>query len=317
MVIRYEMPSDWIRYDVRQLIDSLTDAKAAVISLTTIPYQRRWLDTLQDLQLKREVAGTSRIEGAEFTDRELDAALRETPEQLLTRSQRQAHAAVQTYRWIAKLEDDRPVTTDLICEVHRRIVLGADDDHCEPGKIRRADENVSFGAPVHRGVEGGERCREAFARLGEAMQREFRAHDPLIQALALHYHFASVHPFLDGNGRTARAVEALLLQRCGLRETLFIAMSNYYYDEKTSYLSALSAARAGDHDLTPFLQFGLRGIASQCKRLFAEIRFHVSKELFRTFMYDLFGRLKTPRRRVIAERQLKTLLLFLKQENLL
>jgi Fic family protein len=41
-----------------------------------------------------------------------------------------------------------------------------------------------------------------------------------------------MHPFLDGNGRTARALEALMLQRTGLRDTLLIAMSNYSYEQK-------------------------------------------------------------------------------------
>ena len=47
-----------------------------------------------------------------------------------------------------------------------------------------------------------------------------------------------VFPFLrtlGGDGRTARALEALMLQRTGLRDTLFIAMSNYYYEQKTGY----------------------------------------------------------------------------------
>jgi Fic family protein len=38
----------------------------------------------------------------------------------------------------------------------------------------------------------------------------------VIQALALRYHFAAMHSFMDGNGRTARALEALMLQRVGL-----------------------------------------------------------------------------------------------------
>ena len=67
----------------------------------------------------------------------------------------------------------------------------------------------------------------------------------LRRALALHYHFAAMHPFLDGNGRSARALEALMLQRTGLRDTLFIAISNYYYEEKAEYLSALAEVRAG------------------------------------------------------------------------
>ena len=63
------------------------------------------------------------------------------------------------------------------------------------------------------------------------LDTSFRGHDILIQALAAHYHFAAMHPFLDGNGRTARALEALMLGGAGLRDTCFIAMSNYYYEE--------------------------------------------------------------------------------------
>lgn len=310
-MIRYSIPSSWIRYDALSLIPELTEAKSAVLSLTTIPFQRSWADKLQDMQLKREVAGTSRIEGAEFTESELEAALKENAEQLLTRSQRQARAAKKTYQWIAGLQDDYPINRDLILEVHRQIVTDADDDHCPPGRLRGRDENVHFGVPRHRGAEGGEECERAFSRLCEAVQHEFRGHDVLIQALALHYHFAAIHPFLDGNGRTARAVEALYLQRSGLRDSLFIAMSNYYYDEKVGYLSALSESRAMEHDLTPFLKFGLKGISVQCKRLFVEIRTQVSKALFRNVMYDLFDRLLSTRKRVIAQRQIQLLKLLL------
>jgi Fic family protein len=116
-----------------------------------------------------------------------------------------------------------------------------------------------------------------------------------------------MHPFLDGNGRTARAVEALMLQRVGLHDTLFIAMSNYYYEEKPAYLQALNEAREGGHDLTPFLAFALRGIRAQCQRLFGEIRLQVAKALYRNTVADLFGRLKSPRKRVMSERQVKLL----------
>jgi Fic family protein len=310
-MINYKLPENWIRYDPHDVVKELVEAKSAVLSLRTIPYQRGWVEALQQMELKREVAGTSRIEGAEFTERELDAAMKETPEQLVTRSQRQAHAAVNTYRWIAKLPDDRPVDAELICDIHRRIVTGADDDHCPPGQIRQRDQNVNFGVPRHRGAEGGEECTLAFSEFTKAVQHEYREYDPLIQGLAAHYHLAAMHPFLDGNGRTARALEALMLQRAGLRDTCFIAMSNYYYDEKTSYLSALAEVRERDHDLAPFLVFGLKGIALQSRRLLAEIQHQISKELFRNLMFDLFNRLKTPRKRVIAERQIEILKLLL------
>ncbi|MEI6217612.1 MAG: Fic family protein [bacterium] len=306
-MIKYRIATDWIRYDFAKVANELMLAKAAMLSLTNIPYQRSWTEQLQVVQLKREVAGTSRIEGADFTDKELDAAMKESPEQLHTRSQRQAAAAVRTYRWIAGLAPDRPLDATLIKEIHRYIITGADDDHCPPGQLRGRDMNVTFGVPPHRGADGGEECETAFNELCRATKEHFLRHDPLIQALALHYHFAAMHPFLDGNGRTARALEALMLQRVGLKDTLFIAMSNYYYEEKNSYLTALASVRAADHDLSDFLVFGLKGIAIQCNRLFEEIRKNVAKALFRNIMFDLFNRLRTTRKRVIAERHIDIL----------
>ncbi len=313
-MIHYERPRGWISYDMQRVAQALVEAKSMVLSLRTIPYQRAWVDDLQKMELKREVAGTSRIEGAEFTERELEAAMQETPEELLTRSQKQAQAALKAYRWLATIPDDRPITTELICEIHRLIVTGADDDHCEPGAIRGRDQNVHFGVPRHRGVEGGDECAEVFGLFAQAIQREYKDHDPLVQALAAHYHFAAMHPYLDGNGRTARALEALLLRRAGLRDTAFIAMSNYYYDEKTAYLAALAAVRRGQADLTEFLVFALKGIALQTRRLLNEIQHNISKELFRNLMFNLFHRLRSPRKRVIAERQINILKLLLEVE---
>jgi Fic family protein len=311
--IPYITPTNWIWYDATAIVQNFVDAKAAILSLRATPHQRDWVEKMQDLQLKMEVAGTSRIEGAEFTERELDAALdtEKSAADLVTRSQRQARAAAETYRWIAAIPDDYPISEELVCEVHRRLVTGCDDDHCAPGKVRDQDQNVTFGFPRHRGGEGGRGCRQAFLALITALRTEYRTHDPLIQAMALHYHFAALHPFLDGNGRTARALEALLLQRASLRDTAFVAMSNYYYEEKTAYLTILAQVRSNGHDLTSFINFGLRGIAVQCGRLFEEIRNHIRIAVFRNVMYDLFNRLQSPKKRVIVARQIAILKMLL------
>ncbi|MDZ4861191.1 MAG: Fic family protein [Candidatus Hydrogenedentes bacterium] len=315
MAISYALPDHWGKFDAVAVAPALTAAKAAVLSLTLIPYQRSWAEKLQTIQLKREVAGTSRIEGADFTDVELELAMTKQPGELHTRSQRQAAAAVKAYRWIAMLPIDYPITRETILEIHRLIVTDADDDHCPPGVLRGPDQNVTFGSPRHRGVQGGDECAAAFDRFCDELDGQMRTTDILVRALAAHYHFAAMHPFLDGNGRTARALEALFLQRCGLRDTLFIAMSNYYYEEKQAYLQALSDVRTQQHDLTPFLIFGLRGIEIQCLRLLEEIRVNLSKALYRNQMYDLFNRLKSTRKRVIAERQIKILSMLLEQSE--
>jgi Fic family protein len=308
MAIQYQVPASWLQYKIVEIIPELTEAKAAVLSLTAMPFQRSWAEKLQALELRREVAGTSKIEGADFTDREFeDAVLGTTPEELLTRSQKQARAAHNTYSWIATLPTDRSVDDELIKEIHRRVVSGCDDDHCAPGQLRSSGQNVVFGRPRHRGVEGGIDCERAFKNLMQALKTEFRAHDSLIQALAIHYHLGAMHLFQDGNGRTARAVEALMLRRAQLKDTLFVAMSNYYYDEKDAYLDCLSKVRESNFDLTPFLKFGLKGLAAQCHRLLGEIKRHVAKSLYRDVMAQMYGRLLSSRKRALATRQLAIL----------
>lgn len=307
-VIHYTLPSHWIRYSKEDVAGRLLDAKAAILALRAIPFQRRWVTELQAIQLKMEVAGTSRIENAEFVGDELDVAVQaETAEQLRTRSQKQAHAALRAYRWVARVSDDRPVSVDMIKQVHRLIVTDCDDDHCPPGVLRSRDQNVTFGTPRHRGVLGGEQCEYALACLAREISTSFRDHDPLVQAMAAHYHFAAMHPFLDGNGRTARALEALMLQRAGLKDILFVPMSNFYHNEKSAYLEVLSEVRQSGHDLTPFLRFALKGMESEVHRLTDLIRKAVSKEIFRSLMNELFVRLESSRKRVIVKRQLQLL----------
>lgn len=308
MVIKYDSPKSFISYNTMEVVKELLEAKAAVMALTSLPYQKSWAENLQEIELKREVAGTSRIEGADFTESELDEAIaQDSEEENMTRSQLQARAAIKAYRWIGDLDKGVPISLDLVKEIHSKLVTGCDDDHCAPGALRQGGENVIFGRPRHRGVEGGKDCRDALDALIKAVHTEFRDHDPLVQALAFHYHFGAMHPFQDGNGRTARALEGLMLRRADLKDTLFISMSNYYYDEKDRYLEALSAVRKNDFDLTPFLSLGLEGIAKQCKRLLKEVRRHVEKSLFRDVMAQMYNRLMSTRKRALAERQMAIL----------
>ncbi len=308
-VSRYVIPQRWIRYDLAAILESLVQARTAAGVLTRMPYLPQWIEQVHEEQLRLEAAGTSRIEGAEFTQREQDEALApDAPNRTdLTHSQRQLRAADATYRWLRSLPADRWITTDLILGVHRRIVTGCDDDHCEPGALRPDGWNVTFGTPLCRGVEGGAECRVAFDSLCAAIAGEFRPHDRIIQAIATHYHVGSMHPFGDGNGRTARALEAFMLRQAGVNDMVMVSLSNYYYEHKDEYLAALFASRRAGHDLTVFLKFALRAVADRCNAVAAAITANHKRTLFREFARSLFGQLRSPRRRVLADRQLRIL----------
>ncbi len=308
-VSRYALPQQWIGYDAAALLDLLIQAKTAAGVLNRMPYLPQWIEQVHEEQLRLEAAGTSRIEGAEFTQREQEEALAAdaAARSDLTRSQRQLRSADATYRWLRSQPSEQPVTSEFILNIHRRMVTGCDDDRCQPGGLRPDGWNVTFGTPRCRGVEGGRGCRAAFDALGRAVAGEFRRHDPVVQAMAAHYHIGAMHPFGDGNGRTARALEAFMLRRAGVNNVVMVSLSNYYYDRKEEYLEALSASRRKGHDLTPFLRFGLQGVAERCNAVAGAIVANHRRTLFREFARSLFGRLRSPRRRVLAERQLQIL----------
>ncbi len=204
-ISRYAPPQRWIHYDKAAILEQLVEAKTAAGVLRQLPYLPQWIETVHQEQLRLETAGTSRIEGAEFTPQEENEALAPDAENRtdLTYSQRQLRAAEATYKWIGSQPSDRPVNRKFVLEVHRRIVTGCEDDHCGPGALRGHGHNVTFGSPRCRGAEGGDGCRDAFDALCNAIGGEFREHDGIIQAMAIHYHIGAMHPFGHGNGRTA------------------------------------------------------------------------------------------------------------------
>ena len=312
-VSRYVQPIRWIKYDLGAVLESLVAAKSAALLLNQLPHLSQWVEQIHEEQLRLEAVGTSRIEGAEFNEQEQNEALRTSvpPDVALTRSQRQLRSADATYRWIRSIPIERRLDAETILEIHRRMVTGCDDDHCEPGRLRGPDHNVTFGEPRCRGAEGGKGCLSAFDGLCEALTGEYLSYDPMIQAIATHYHIGAMHVFGDGNGRTARACEAFMLRAAGVNTLVMVSLSNYYYAHQDEYRAALFETRVSGHELTAFLQFALRAITAQCNAVAQQIIENHRKLLFREFARSLFGQLRSPRRRVLAERQLQTLELLL------
>ena len=253
-----------------------------------------------------------------FSPQEEEDALAADVESLagLTHSQRQLRAADGAYRWINSLPADRPVDADLIFEIHRRVVTGCDDDHCEPGALRRPGVEADFGIPLCRGAESGSELSAAFAALVSAIKREYRGHDRIVQAFAAHYHLGAMHPFGDGNGRTARAVEAYMLRAAGVNDLVMVGLADHYYEHQDRYLAALYESRRRGNDLTPFLEFALGAVEAGCRTVADKILARNRRVLCSEFAQSLFGKLNSPRRRALAERQIQLIRALLESDSL-
>ena len=82
--------------------------------------------------------------------------------------------------------------------------------------------------------------------------------DPILRAAIFHHEFVRIHPFRDGNGRTARALASLILFREDFRFELFI-LQQYLDERRNAYIAALRSADQGD--LTAWLTFFTQTLA--------------------------------------------------------
>ena len=78
-ISRYAPPHRWINYDKTAILEQLIEAKTAAGELRQLPYLTQWIEAMQQEQLQLEAAGTSRIEGAEFTPRKRTKPWLQTP----------------------------------------------------------------------------------------------------------------------------------------------------------------------------------------------------------------------------------------------
>ncbi len=103
---------------------------------------------------------------------------------------------------------------------------------------------------------------------------------PLIAGLA-HYQFATIHPYFDGNGRTARLLTTLILHKYGYGLRGIYSLEEYYAQDLPSYYRALTVGSDEDYydgkrskaDLTGFLEYFIKGMADS----FASIRTQAQK----------------------------------------
>jgi Fic family protein len=117
--------------------------------------------------------------------------------------------------------------------------------------------------------------KELLAWLADAMRRD-ELPIPIIAAIA-HYQFATIHPYYDGNGRTARLLTTLLLHRGSYGLHGIYSLEEYYAKHLAGYYDALAIGGSHNYymgrakaEITPFLDYFCRGMADSFARVRAQ-----------------------------------------------
>jgi Fic family protein len=89
--------------------------------------------------------------------------------------------------------------------------------------------------------------------------------DPVIEAGLTHYEIVRIHPFIDGNGRTARVMATLVFYKRGFDVKRFFALDDYYDQDRRNYYAALKSVDQNTLDLTGWLEYFTDGVAVSIK----------------------------------------------------
>lgn len=228
-------------------------------------------------QLIEEAINSSLIEGAKLTTRALAKAVIRDGRKPSSRGERMV---VNNYNAMVRLLDiaDRTLTLDDLLEIH--AILGAEalDVPGSEGRLRTDSDNVR----VEDAATGDvwftpSPASELRHRLNALVSFANGDADgpflhPLLRAIILHFWMAYLHPFVDGNGRIARALFYWQMLRAKYDFAQYLSISGPIDRSRRSYYRAFVHTETDEGDLTYFLLHQLRVLEGATKDLLLHLR---------------------------------------------
>ncbi len=167
----------------------------------------------------------------------------------------------------------KPVTEALIKEIHSVV-----QKWIVKGKLRgeyREAQNAIFDSAAGKPVYFPPDSKEvpSLMRAFVAWLNSDGETHPILKAGVAHYQFVTIHPFMDGNGRTARAIATLLLYREGYSLKRFYSLEEYYAEDLRGYYNTLHQCQGVHYhdnpnpDISVWLEYFLNGAAIVFERV--------------------------------------------------
>ena len=234
--------------DDLQVLDEIAAMRAELADHLQAP--RRWTGRLRRTALARAIRGSNSIEGYRVELDDADAALDDV--EPLTADQR-TFVEVRGYRqalgYVLAMATDRQFRLDTTALRAMHFMMLGHDLSKRPGQYRPGDIYVHDGR-TEQVVYQGPSARTVAALMDElvAAVARPRCEDPLVDAAMAHLNLVMVHPFRDGNGRMARALQTLVLARSGVGEPEFASIEEWLGANTEDYYRVLGATGGATWD---------------------------------------------------------------------
>jgi hypothetical protein len=116
----------------------------------------------------------------------------------------------------------------------------------------------------------------------------------VIKAAVAHLYLAWIHPFGDGNGRTARLLELQILSAAGIPTPATHLMSNHYNKTRDIYYRHLEYASESGGDIAPFVKYAVEGFVDGLREQLTIILKQQFEDRWEQFVYQTFGEARSP-----------------------
>lgn len=206
--------------------------------------------------LMEEAITSSQLEGA-ATTREVAKKMLAENRKPRDRSEQMIANNYVTMRRILDLKE-KPLTPEMVLQIHREISEDALDIADGAGRFRRANEEINVsdieGTVFHTPPPAAELPTrlEAMCDFANGKTPDAFVH-PVVRGIILHFWLAYDHPFVDGNGRTARALFYWQMLHSGYWLFEFISISQFLRKAPVQYGTAFLHTETDENDLTYFI----------------------------------------------------------------
>ncbi|MCC3311505.1 Fic family protein [Nocardia africana] len=309
---KFETTHPWITFeiDLRRLNHRiwllLGEAMSKCSHIAGTALQPHFAELLNSVYLSKGIHGTTAIEGNTLSEDEVRERI--TSGLSLPKSREYLGREIDNILSVSNdiigdvvNKPELDLSGERICDFNRRLLQGLPlKEGVVPGAIR--EHSVTVGG--YRGAPA-EDCAYLLDRLADWLNSlrapdgspELRFPIAVLKAILAHLYIAWIHPFGDGNGRTARLIELQLMIQAGAPVPAAHLLSDHYNRTRDAYYVELDrTSRADGHPIEGFIEYALQGFVDELREQIQTVRAQQYEVTWRDLVHDTFRDEDTPAR---------------------
>ena len=209
--------------------------------------------------IMEEAIASSQMEGASTTRKVAKEMLRKQAKPK-NKSQQMILNNYNTIRYLSA-HKNQGLTPELLLDIHKQITENTLDNPEDEGRFRTDDNihvmNVMTGEIAHE-PPSYKLLEDSIIQLCIFINEDKTFIHPIIKAIILHFMISYLHPFVDGNGRTARSLFYWYMLKKGYWLTEYLSISRIIYKSKNQYEKAFLYTEHDEFDLGYFVNYNLK-----------------------------------------------------------